>query len=172
MIPLEIEYKFLLTHLPIHLKDHTPSLINQHYTPECRIREEYTDPARTPTWTKTVKKLTEDPMVYQEDEEEITSERFDELLLDKTCSVYKMRYKVDGWEIDYFPLLGLVIAELEVVHSEHPAIIPRWLTTHVVCDVTDNPHYRNSEIAKWGKDLSVTTYEPINETLDIYKFPV
>ena len=51
------------------------------------------------------------------------------------------------WEIDRFEELDLVLAEVELPTRDARAELPEWLAPHVVREVTDEPAYRNYELA-------------------------
>jgi len=56
------------------------------------------------------------------------------------------------WEIDQFLDFELVLAEVEcesVAHAE-AVVLPRWLAPLVVREVTEEPTYRNSSLARNG----------------------
>lgn len=56
---------------------------------------------------------------------------------------------VDGkkWEVDFFKGAnhGLVLAELELKDENEPVDLPNWIKT----EVTGNPHYHNSYLARY-----------------------
>lgn len=54
------------------------------------------------------------------------------------------------WEIDAFDELPLVMAEVELPSPDAEAPLPGWLAPLVVREVTDDPSYRNSALAKDG----------------------
>ena len=62
----------------------------------------------------------------------------------------KTRYEVeiDGllWEIDVFAgaNAGLILAEVEIDDPEQPICLPSWVT----CEVTRDPRYSNSRLAR------------------------
>ncbi|MCH2160614.1 MAG: hypothetical protein MK085_01940 [Phycisphaerales bacterium] len=51
------------------------------------------------------------------------------------------------WEIDHFDRLDMVLAEVELRHPGEVVTIPRWLERHVVREVTEDPAFRNAELA-------------------------
>ena len=51
------------------------------------------------------------------------------------------------WEIDQFDHLDLVLAEVELGDPEESVKIPDWLAGHLLREVTDEPAFRNAEIA-------------------------
>lgn len=52
------------------------------------------------------------------------------------------------WEIDRFDDLDLVLAEVELPTADTVATPPPWLAPFIVREVTDEPDYRNFEIAR------------------------
>ena len=67
---------------------------------------------------------------------------------DETIS--KRRYRVPQgrltWEIDIFAgrHIGLIMAEIELPHADEPLTLPDWIGK----EVTDDPDYRNANIAR------------------------
>lgn len=63
----------------------------------------------------------------------------------------KTRFRVDEgeftWEIDRFDGFDLVLAEVELPDPAAVAIPPSWLAPFIVREVTDEPAYRNFELA-------------------------
>ncbi|MCH7602355.1 MAG: hypothetical protein IIB54_06280 [Planctomycetes bacterium] len=51
------------------------------------------------------------------------------------------------WEIDDFDQLDIVLAEVELTDVDMKVEIPDWLASHIVREVTDEPEYRNYELA-------------------------
>jgi CYTH domain-containing protein len=64
----------------------------------------------------------------------------------------KTRYRVpDGdfvWEIDDFDQLDLVIAEVELDHADRHVEPPGWLAPRVRREVTEDPRFRNFNLAR------------------------
>lgn len=89
-------------------------------------------------------------IVRQEFEYEIPLEDAEEIL--KLCEkvLEKVRYKVEYaghiWEIDIFGgrLAGLILAEVELKTPKEILELPDWLGA----EVSDNPRYFNSNLAK------------------------
>lgn len=52
------------------------------------------------------------------------------------------------WEIDRFLNLHVAMAECELPSAETPLEIPGWLAPHIEREVTEDPAYRNSELAR------------------------
>ncbi len=51
------------------------------------------------------------------------------------------------WEIDDFDQLDIVLAEVELTDVDMKVEIPDWLASHIVREVTDEPEFRNYELA-------------------------
>ena len=89
-------------------------------------------------------------IVRQEFEYEIPIEDAEEIL--KLCEnvLEKVRYKVEYaghiWEVDIFGgrLAGLILAEVELTAPKEILELPDWLGA----EVSDNPQYFNSNLAK------------------------
>ena len=64
----------------------------------------------------------------------------------------KFRHRVpDGdhtWEVDEFPELGLVMAELELPSAASVVEFPDWLAPYVEREVTGEPAYLNLNLAR------------------------
>ena len=52
------------------------------------------------------------------------------------------------WEVDRFIDLPVVLAECELPAPDSPLAIPAWLAGSVVREVTEEPAFRNSELAR------------------------
>jgi adenylate cyclase len=52
------------------------------------------------------------------------------------------------WEIDAFSDRDMVLAEIELPDEEHSVEPPEWLAPHVVRDVTEEPAFANSALAR------------------------
>ena len=166
--PLEIERKFLVKCVDFewisHRSDCQKVDILQTYllsnkNEEVRVRQrgvlwDY-------TFTKTVKRNTGDPAKRVEIESRITHDEYLKLLMDadpKLRPIHKTRYcflqRINGqyFEIDVYPGRGnYAILEVEVPSKDAEIIFPDFL--EVVREVTDDPRYRNREIAKHGGRL-------------------
>ncbi|MFO0872398.1 MAG: hypothetical protein U0575_00315 [Phycisphaerales bacterium] len=64
-----------------------------------------------------------------------------------TKTRHRIRAGDFAWEIDRFHEVDLVLAEVELPSATTVAPIPSWLAPLVVREVTDEPEYRNSQIA-------------------------
>jgi adenylate cyclase len=75
-------------------------------------------------------------------------------LLDTICQpplIEKTRYRIAAaqglvWEVDEFAgeNQGLIVAEIELPHAEHPVELPDWIGA----EVSDDPRYFNANLAK------------------------
>jgi CYTH domain-containing protein len=61
---------------------------------------------------------------------------------------HTVRNGADVWEVDEFTDRDLVLAELELPRADHPIVIPPWLSPVLVRDVTGEPQYANSNLAR------------------------
>lgn len=91
-------------------------------------------------------------LVRRETEREITEAEFtDRWPQTLRARLTKTRHRVtEGglcWEIDAFDGVELVLAEVELPAADVVPPIPPWLDGLIVRDVTDDPAYRNFEIA-------------------------
>jgi CYTH domain-containing protein len=91
--------------------------------------------------------------VRAELEDETSLEIFDAMWpLTKGRRLTKRRHRVpDGeltWEIDEFTDRNLVLAEIELPTADSEVEFPGWLKPHVDREVTGEPAYLNSTLAK------------------------
>jgi len=52
------------------------------------------------------------------------------------------------WEVDRFTTLPIVLAECELPAADAPLAIPAWLAPWIDREVTDDPAFRNYELAR------------------------
>jgi len=68
--------------------------------------------------------------------------------------IRKTRHRVDDggrtWEVDVFRDMDLAMAEVELDSAEAEVELPAWLAPVVRREVTDDPRYRNYELARRG----------------------
>ncbi|GJG85377.1 hypothetical protein tb265_05580 [Gemmatimonadetes bacterium T265] len=151
--PVEIERKYLLRALPRALRGGTAAEVEQGYLPGERLRERVRRVVRDgrERFVRTVKLGA--GVARIEVEEETTRELFDVLWpATRARRVRKRRYAVpEGaltWEVDEFTDRALVLAEVELPAPDTPVAFPPWLAAYVVREVTDDPAYLNSALAK------------------------
>jgi CHAD domain-containing protein/CYTH domain-containing protein len=159
---IEIERKYLLSRMPRLLPGVRTTRIMQGYMPGStlveRLRAERPEdgngkaPAQARThFYRTVKSGS--GIARTELEEETTREVFETMWpLTLGKRVTKLRHRVPAgeltWEIDEFPELGLVMAEIELPSIATPVEIPPWLAPFVTREVTGDPAYLNSTLAR------------------------
>jgi CYTH domain-containing protein len=151
---LEIERKYLLSRLPA-LPSPTDVLeIDQGYVPGVNVLERLRRQRSkngTTRYFRTVKVGAGVERIELEDE---TDQRtFDHLwLLTDGRRLRKRRYLVpngaDTWEIDEFTDRVLILAELEIEAANSVISFPHWLTPTLVREVTDEPEFTNSSLAR------------------------
>jgi adenylate cyclase len=151
---LEIERKYLLTALPAHLAGLAPSVLEQGYLPGERLvervrRVQSSDGVER--FYRTVKDGT--GVARLEIEEECDAALFGALWpLTVGRRVAKERYAVpDGglvWEIDRFTDRDLVLCEVELPDTAVQPALPEWLAPYVVREVTGEPDFVNSNLAR------------------------
>jgi CYTH domain-containing protein len=149
---LENERKFLLAALPPRAAEVEGVEIAQGWLPGTQLRERIRrvrsrDGDR---YLRGVKRGSGGKRL--EAEEETTREIFDALWpLTEGRRVTKRRHRVrDGslvWEIDAFTDRDLVIAEVELPARATEVVLPEWLQPLVARDVTEEPAYRNENLA-------------------------
>lgn len=94
-------------------------------------------------------------LVRSEEEREIPAEEFAKWWpRTEGRRLRKTRHRVAAggviWEIDRFSGLELVLAEVELPDPRTPLEIPPWLAPLIVREVTEDPRYRNFELARRG----------------------
>jgi CHAD domain-containing protein/CYTH domain-containing protein len=152
---LEIERKYLLRGMP-ELPDHSGRRtleVEQGYIPGERVRERIRrvrEDGRG-SWFRTVKLGL--GLERLEFEDRTTADVFDALWpLTSGHRIRKRRHVVpDGeltWEIDQFLDRDLVLAEVELPSAETPVTVPKWLAPQMDREVTGEPGYQNSVLAK------------------------
>lgn len=159
---VEIERKFLLKRLPPLPPGTETWRIEQGYLPdppgpasdpprltEGRLRRA-AGPGGTVVCTHTIKEG--QGIARLEMERSITPAEFEEGW-PRTVGrrLRKTRHRVESngrvWEIDDYPDLGMVLAEVELPSVDAPLRIPAWLAPHVEREVTDDPRYTNYRLA-------------------------
>ena len=153
-VPLEIERKYLLTRVPPVAAAVPPTLIEQGWLPGTALRERLrrsTNPDGTVVCWRNVKL---GPAQARVEIDEITSrELFDAMWpLTAAARVRKQRHVVRdaayAWEIDVFLDRDLVLAEVELSGLDDRPALPDWLAPHLERDVTGEPAYFNSVLAR------------------------
>jgi CYTH domain-containing protein len=155
--PLEIERVFLLRAMPDLPPGAEALRIEQGYLPEPgegdvegRLRRT-TRPDGRVKLVHTVKKGL--GLVREESERELDEAEFDRLW-PRTAGrrLTKTRHVVPcgalRWEVDRFDGFDLVLAEIELPAPDTPVTLPAWLAPHVVREVTEEPAFRNYELAR------------------------
>jgi peptide-methionine (R)-S-oxide reductase len=161
---VEIERKFLLSGLPRLPADAEPWRIEQGYLPdparpggaggggdvtEGRLRRAV-GPDGSVRHTHTVKRGL--GIERAEIERPLDESEF-EAHWPRTAGrrLRKTRYRVAAggrfWEVDEYPDLGLVLAEIEIESADERVALPEWLAPHVVREVTGEARYTNYRLA-------------------------
>jgi CHAD domain-containing protein/CYTH domain-containing protein len=152
---VEIERKYLLVALPpaVHADGVKSLEMDQGYLPGQRVRERLrrVREGDAERWYRTIKAGI--GVARLEVEEETTREVFETMWpLTEGRRLRKRRYLVpDGplvWEIDEFLDRDLVLAEAELPDPSMQPRIPEWLAPHLVREVTEEPGYLNSSLAR------------------------
>ena len=150
---LEIERKYLLTAVPSRVAGCAVLEVEQGYLPGVLIKERIrrTTQGESVRWYRTFKSGF--GLVREEIEEETTARVFEAMWpLTEGRRIRKRRYLVpEGdlvWEIDEFLDQELVLAEVELPAASVIPPIPEWLRPVLVAEVTGDPSYNNSTLAR------------------------
>lgn len=156
--PLEIERVFLLSAMPALPPGAEVVKIEQGYLPEDGGPDHVEGRVRRMTradgqvrCVHTVKKGL--GLVREETERDIPTAEF-ERLWPRTAGrrIRKTRHKVKQgaltFEVDRFDGLDLVLCEVELPSVDTQVDLPAWLTPLIVREVTEEPEFRNYELAK------------------------
>ncbi len=155
---LEIERVFLLRGMPPLPASAVAVEIEQGYLPppdgpgqpEGRLRRQVAPDGQV---LRVLTRKHGQGLVRREEERPLSPEEFDRWW-PRTAGrrLRKRRHRVpeDGlvWEIDRFEGIELVLAEVELPSAETAIALPAWLAPVVVREVTEDPRYRNFEIAR------------------------
>jgi len=157
-LPMEIERKYLLHGLPPEAAMAPSVLIEQGWLPGTVLRERLRRSIAadgSATYTRTIKL---GQIGARIEVEEPTEPSLFNALWPQTVEarIRKRRHLVrDGshtWEVDVFLDRDLVLAEIELRDTADVVTLPAWLAPFVVRDVTHDPAYLNSVMAR--RDLA------------------
>jgi len=92
-------------------------------------------------------------LVRVEEEREISAEAFErDWPRTRGRRLRKTRHRVEHgglvWEVDRFESLELVLAEVELPATDTVIDLPAWLAAQIEREVTEEPAYRNFELAR------------------------
>lgn len=159
-MPAEIERVFLLRGLPDPMPAGEAWRIEQGYLPpasgadptqlEGRLRR-IERPDGSVEFVHTVKRGL--GLVREETERTIGREEFERHWpRTEGRRLRKVRTRIahghQVWEVDRFVDLPVVLAECELDRPDEPVEMPAWLVPLVVREVTEEPAFRNSELAR------------------------
>lgn len=151
--PREIERKFLLRECPARAREGECLMVEQGYLPGGLVRERLrrTARGRTVEYWRSIKAGR--GVTRVEVEEPLDESLFARLWpLTEGSRVAKRRYLVsDGgvtWEVDEFLDRDLVVAEVELADPGQQVPLPSWLAEVLVREVTGEPEYLNSSLAR------------------------
>lgn len=151
--PMEIERKYLLRECPARAREGEYLLVEQGYLPGGLVRERLRRTVRGESveYWRSIKAGRGVSRV--EVEEPVDPELFARLWpLTEGSRVAKRRYQVpEGsrtWEVDEFLDRDLVLAELELEAEDEAVSFPPWLAEVVVREVTGDPAFLNSALAR------------------------
>ena len=160
-IEYEVERVYLLDRMPDLPTSHERLQLDQGYlvppadstpgeSPEGRVRATRFHDGST-AFSHTIKRGM--GLVREEQERQITREEFERLWpLTSGRRLSKSRTRVSHgdlvWELDDFQGFDLVLAEVEIPHPEFVFDPPEWLQPRILREVTEDPAYRNYELAR------------------------
>ena len=159
-VPAEIERVFLLSALPSPMPAGEQWRIDQGYLPpaagtdpaqlEGRLRR-IERPDGTVEFVHTLKRGV--GLVREEVERTIGQAEFDrEWPRTAGRRLRKVRTRIAHgrhvWEVDRFLDLPVLLAECELEHPDEHLDVPAWLAPVVLREVTEEPAFRNSELAR------------------------
>lgn len=151
--PMEIERKYLLRECPARARDGECLLVEQGYLPGGLVRERLRRTVRGEQveYWRSIKAGRGVSRV--EVEEVVDAELFARLWpLTEGSRVAKRRYRIpEGahtWEVDEFLDRDLVLAEVELDHEDEAVALPPWLAAVVEREVTGEPGFLNSALAR------------------------
>ena len=166
----EIERKYLLSELPTLPDDSTVVEIEQGYAPgknvQERLRHVRSIDGTTIRHVRTVK--LGKGLVRTEIEEEISPDVFARMWpITEGRRLRKRRYATRSgrhtWEVDEFLDRALVLAEVELSDPNEAIVLPEWLASVLVRDVTDEREYSNSVLASGNRSSSKEPEEELDE---------
>jgi CYTH domain-containing protein len=150
----EIERRFLLSAAPAVLDEWPITRLEQGYLPGTRLIERVrraVHPDGRSEYTRTVKLGSG---IERIEVEEGTDEATFTVLWSLTAGrrIVKRRHRVPSggllWEVDVFEDRPLVLAEVELPSVETPVALPDWLTSVLVCEVTDDGRFTNAALSQ------------------------
>ncbi len=153
---LEIERRFLLKHVPDIKYDKELFIIQYYMKDGYRLRSQLDYDTDKTTYYQTFKKATDNPMVDEENDIEISRKEFDKLYKPKKVlkSIEKDRnvkfLDKDGlkFEIDNFQGgLVVVIAEIEIPTIEYDLVLPDYIQKVLLLEVTEHRQFKNYNLA-------------------------
>lgn len=153
-LPMEIERKYLLRDCPPEAATASATLIEQGWLPGDVLRERLRRAIADDGSVRHTRTIKLGPIGARIEIEEDTDAVLFAALWPLTASarIRKRRFTIpDGphvWEIDVFLDRNLVIAEVELAQITDVPTLPSWLTPYVVRDVSSDPAYLNSVMAR------------------------
>jgi|694.fasta_scaffold37314_8 CYTH domain-containing protein len=150
----EIERKFLLKKVPINIDWDFIYDIKEYYVSDYRIRIQTNKKTDEIKWYYTQKTATDDPMVYKENEKEITYDDFWKYISNRESKINnKTRYvKYFGddelkVEVDDFNGMKLVVAEVEIPSVDFQFELPKYIKDNLILEVTRYAEFKNKRLA-------------------------
>ncbi len=153
-LPMEIERKYLLRDCPPEAEAARATFIEQGWLPGTLLRERLRRAVASDGSVRHTRTIKLGPIGARIEIEEETDPVLFAALWPWTAAarIRKRRFTIpDGvhvWEIDVFLDRNLVIAEVELASVTDVPIVPGWLAPYVMRDVSTDPAYLNSVMAR------------------------
>ncbi len=164
-LPMEIERKFLLHGLPPDAAMAPSIRIEQGWLPGTVLRERLRRSTAVDGTTRYTRTIKLGRIGARIEVEEPTEPALFDALWPHTIDarIRKRRHLVrDGaltWEIDVFLDRDLVLAEVELTDTAQVVALPGWLAPFVVREVTSDPAFLNSVMAR--RDVATPEYDSV-----------
>lgn len=153
-LPMEIERKYLLRDCPPEAESASATFIEQGWLPGVLLRERLRRAVASDGSVRHTRTIKLGPIGARIEIEEDTDPVLFAALWPWTASarIRKRRFSIPAgphvWEIDVFLDRNLVIAEVELASVTDVPTVPGWLAPYVVRDVSTDPAYLNSVMAR------------------------
>lgn len=151
----EKERKFLLKEIPSNILEQHSTYSRELIQGYLFSEEEFEVRVRWDDGEGTITTKIGNGEIRSEYEKEMNAGLVEDIIDDLDNCVWKERYDCGRWEIDRYTgerFDGLWIAEIELHETELYTndLVPEWLKSYIVRDVTNDPLYKNKRLAYEG----------------------